>query len=52
MSAQPLRDIWEASASQPFQPTISKETQFQVGFTLIFLAFIFTTLFGLSTCTP
>lgn len=48
MSTPQLRDIWEASASQPFQPTVGKNSQFQIGFSLILFAFILTGLFGLS----
>lgn len=49
MSATPLHDIWEASASQPFEPSIGKNSQFTVGFTLLFAAVLLTGLFGLST---
>ncbi len=48
MSATPLHDLWEASASQPFQPTFSKDSQFQIGFTLLFIGLLLTGLFGLS----
>ncbi|KAI6870237.1 hypothetical protein KC343_g5092 [Hortaea werneckii] len=48
MSAAPLTELWEASAGQPFRPTIGKGTQFTVGFTLLLLAFILTSLFGLN----
>ncbi|GAB1741618.1 hypothetical protein NU219Hw_g7037t1 [Hortaea werneckii] len=48
MSAASLTELWEASAGQPFQPTIGKGTQFTVGFTLLLLAFILTSLFGLN----
>lgn len=48
MSTTPLNELWEASASQPFQPTIGKDTQFIVGFTLLLIAFVLTSLFGLS----
>lgn len=48
MSATPLHDLWEASASQPFQSTIGKNAQFTVGFTLLFIALVLTGLFGLS----
>ncbi|RMZ12296.1 hypothetical protein D0864_00747 [Hortaea werneckii] len=48
MSAASLTELWEASAGQPFQPTIAKGTQFTVGFTLLLLAFILTSLFGLN----
>ncbi|KAI6837965.1 hypothetical protein KC332_g3130 [Hortaea werneckii] len=48
MSAAPLTELWEASAGQTFQPTIGKGTQFTVGFTLLLLAFLLTSLFGLN----
>ena len=48
MSATPLKDIWDASVSQPFNPTVGKESQFNVGFTLLLFAVICTSLFGLS----
>lgn len=44
-----LQDIWDSSASQPFEPTISKSQQFTVGFALLFAALVLTGLFGLST---
>lgn len=33
--SNPLLDVWEAAASQPFHPTIGKDTQFTVGFALL-----------------
>jgi cell cycle checkpoint protein len=48
MSAAPLLKVWEASSSQPFQPTVGKDAQFNVGFTLILFSFICASLFGLS----
>lgn len=48
MSATSLQQLWEESASQPFQPSIGKSAQFTVGFTLLLIAFILTSLFGLS----
>lgn len=49
MSSQPLHALWEASADQPFQPTVDKDTQFSIGFFLLLGAIILTGLFGLST---
>ena len=46
--SQSLIDIWEASASQPFEPAVAKEQQFSVGFTLLLFALICSSLFGLS----
>lgn len=48
MSATSLQQLWEESASQPFQPSIGKSAQFTVGFTLLLIAFILTSLFGLN----
>lgn len=48
MSTTSLRDIWEASVSQPYEPTIGKNRQLVVGFTLLVLAILLTGLFGLS----
>jgi hypothetical protein len=48
MSATPLKDIWDAAASQPFTPGVSKEAQFQIGFTLLLFAFLCSGVFGLS----
>ena len=48
MSATPLHDLWEASASQPYEPTIGKNSQFTVGFTLLLIALALTALFGLN----
>ena len=49
MSSTPLQQLWDASASQPFAPTISKDEQFTVGFVLLFAALVLTGLFGMST---
>ncbi|KAK3633888.1 hypothetical protein LTR56_004647 [Elasticomyces elasticus] len=48
MSATPLLDIWEASASQPFQPSIGKSAQLTIGFTLLSIALLLSGLFGLN----
>jgi hypothetical protein len=34
--SSPLADVWEAAAASPFQPTIGKESQFTLGFALLF----------------
>ena len=52
MSATPLHDIWDAAASQPFTPGVSKEAQFQIGFTLLLFAVICSGVFGLSKSLP
>ncbi|KAA6415318.1 MAG: DNA repair Rad1 [Lasallia pustulata] len=43
-----LNGVWEAAASNPFHPTVPKDSQFFVGFSLLFIAFILTGLFGLN----
>jgi hypothetical protein len=48
MSSQVLQDIWDASASQPFSPTIGKNAQLTVGFILLIAALLLTGLFGLN----
>ncbi|KAF2454755.1 hypothetical protein BDY21DRAFT_290944 [Lineolata rhizophorae] len=48
MSATPLLDVWEAASANPYQPTVSKDSQFTVGFILLLIAFIFTGAFGIN----
>ncbi|KAG9526253.1 hypothetical protein KCU71_g4363, partial [Aureobasidium melanogenum] len=48
MSVQPLNDLWEAAAGQPYEPTIGKNSQFTVGITLLFTALILSGYFGLN----
>lgn len=43
-----LREVWEAAASSPFEPTIGKDSQLFVGLFLIFSGLILTVLFGLN----
>ncbi|KAL4943378.1 hypothetical protein BDV06DRAFT_211130 [Aspergillus oleicola] len=43
-----LNQVWEAASASPYTPFIAKDSQFTVGFTLLLLAFVFTTLFGLN----
>jgi hypothetical protein len=45
MSVQPLNDLWEAAAGQPYQPTIGKDSQFTVGITLLFTGTLHLSLF-------
>ena len=35
MSSSSLLEVWEAAASNPFHPIVSKDSQFYVGFTLL-----------------
>ncbi|KAH7394451.1 hypothetical protein BKA66DRAFT_300718 [Pyrenochaeta sp. MPI-SDFR-AT-0127] len=46
--SSPLLDVWEAAASSPFSPAIGKNTQFTVGFVLLSLSLVLTTIFGLN----
>ena len=32
-----LNEVWEAAAGSPFSPIVSKDQQFLVGFTLLFI---------------
>lgn len=34
--SSPLVDVWEAAAASPFQPSIGKDSQFTLGFALLF----------------
>lgn len=52
MSSQPLHALWEASASQPFESALTKDSQLPVGFFLLLAAFFLSSLFGLSTFNP
>ncbi|OCK87792.1 uncharacterized protein K441DRAFT_670107 [Cenococcum geophilum 1.58] len=46
--SSPLLEIWEAASASPYQTTVSKNSQFAVGFILLLLAFILTGIFGLN----
>ena len=35
MSASPLQDVWNAAAASPYEPTIGKNSQFALGFSLL-----------------
>ena len=43
-----LHEVWEAAAGNPFQPSISKNYQFTVGFSLLLAGVVLTILFGLN----
>jgi hypothetical protein len=34
--SSPLVDVWEAAAASPFQPSVGKDSQFTLGFALLF----------------
>ncbi|KAL5437794.1 hypothetical protein PMIN06_010438 [Paraphaeosphaeria minitans] len=44
----PLLDVWEAAASSPYQPSISKDSQLTVGAFLLLIALFLAGVFGLS----
>ncbi|KIV82311.1 hypothetical protein PV11_04431 [Exophiala sideris] len=43
-----LYEVWQAAASNPFQPTIGKDSQLIIGLTLLLIGFVLTGLFGLN----
>jgi cell cycle checkpoint protein len=47
-----LYEVWEAAASSPFSPSVSKDNQLTVGFTLLIIGVLFTGLFGLNRSLP
>jgi len=46
--SSPLLDVWEAAAPSPFSPAIGKSTHFTVGFVLLSIALVLSTIFGLN----
>ena len=47
-----LYEVWEAAVSSPFTPSVSKDNQLTVGFTLLIIGVLFTGLFGLNRSLP
>ena len=43
-----LHEVWEAAAGNPFQPSVSKDYQFTLGFSLLLAGVVLTILFGLN----
>lgn len=43
-----LHEVWQAAAGAPFVPTVGKDSQFFVAFTLLLLGFSLTGAFALS----
>ncbi|KAJ5949510.1 hypothetical protein N7454_001094 [Penicillium verhagenii] len=43
-----LNEVWEAASATPFYPTISKDSQFSIGFSLLLIAVFAGGLFGLN----
>ncbi|KAK3201861.1 hypothetical protein GRF29_164g916476 [Pseudopithomyces chartarum] len=44
----PLLDVWEAAASSPYSPSVSKDSQFTIGASLLLIALLLAGVFGLS----
>lgn len=44
--SSPLEVVWDAAAGNAFQPAVSQERHFLVGFSLLLLAFTLTGLFA------
>lgn len=43
-----LHQVWERAASNPFVPSIGKDSQFFVGITLLILGILLSGFFGMS----
>ena len=43
-----LQQVWQAAASNPFQPAVVKDSQLSVGLLLLLAGLILTVLFGLN----
>jgi hypothetical protein len=43
-----LHSAWESASGNPFTPTIGKDSQFFVGFTLLTIGLLLTGFFGLN----
>ncbi|KAF2148357.1 hypothetical protein K461DRAFT_297783 [Myriangium duriaei CBS 260.36] len=48
MSSQPLFDVWNAAAGSPYEPAISKNLQFIVGFLLLSISILLAGFFSLN----
>lgn len=48
MSLPSLLEVWDSAAGSPFYPTINKDRQFIVGFSLLVIAFVLTVIFALN----
>lgn len=46
--AQSLQSVWQAAAADPFVPTIGKDSQFSLGFSLLTIGILLSGYFGLS----
>ncbi|KAG9235910.1 hypothetical protein BJ875DRAFT_482750 [Amylocarpus encephaloides] len=44
----PLHQVWESASGSPFLPTVGKNSQFFVGFSLLTIGLLLTGLFGLN----
>lgn len=48
MPQSSLREVWEGAVGNQFAPTISKDSQFSLGFSLLALGILLSGYFGLS----
>ncbi|GAB7344178.1 hypothetical protein MBLNU457_2070t1 [Dothideomycetes sp. NU457] len=48
MSATPLLDVWNAASASPYEPTIGKNGQLALGFSLLSFALIMSGYFSLN----
>ncbi|KAF2030538.1 hypothetical protein EK21DRAFT_65376 [Setomelanomma holmii] len=46
--SSPLLDVWEAASGSSYHPAVGKNTQFTVGFVLLFTSLILGAVFGLN----
>ncbi|CAI6339743.1 unnamed protein product [Periconia digitata] len=44
----PLLDVWEAASASPFQPIVSKDNEFTLGFTLLLFSLFIGGVFSLN----
>jgi hypothetical protein len=50
MPQSSLLEVWEGAKGNQFAPSIGKDSQFTVGFSLLALGILLSGYFGLSTC--
>lgn len=43
-----LREVWDAAANSPFEPSVGKDSQLTLGLFLIVIGLVLTVLFGLN----
>lgn len=47
-----LHEVWQAASSQPFLPTVGKNSQFVVGFTLLVGGLLLSAIFAIRMAHP